>query len=83
MKLVGIVGSIAADSYNRKLMLYMANRFNNVADIEVLSIKDVPMFNEDDDQTNSMAVQYLSTGLKMPTGSAWRRRNTTIPRRRP
>lgn len=59
MKLVGIVGSIAADSYNRKLMLYMANRFNNVADIEVLSIKDVPMFNEDDDQTNSMAVQYF------------------------
>ena len=46
MKLVGIVGSIAADSYNRKLMLYMANRFNNVADIEVLSIKDVPMFND-------------------------------------
>lgn len=68
MKLVGIVGSIAADSYNRKLMLYMANRFNNVADIEVLSIKDVPMFNEDDDQTNSMAVQYLKHRIENADG---------------
>lgn len=59
MKLVGIAGSIAEDSYNRKLMMYIANHFNNLADIEFLDIKDVPMFSEDDDQTNSMAVQYL------------------------
>ncbi len=68
MKLVGIVGSIAEDSYNRKLMMYIANRFNNLADIEVLSIKDVPMFSEDDDQTNSMAVQYLKHRIEAADG---------------
>ena len=44
MKLVGIVGSIAEDSYNRKLMTFMANRFNNIADIEVVSIKDCLLY---------------------------------------
>lgn len=59
MKLVGIVGSIADDSYNRKLMVYMANHYNSIADIEVLDIKDVPIFNEDHDQTKSAPIQYL------------------------
>ena len=59
MKLVGIVGSIAEDSYNRKLMTFMANRFNNIADIEVVSIKDVPMFSEDDDQTNGLSLIHI------------------------
>ncbi len=68
MKLVGIVGSIAEDSYNRKLMTFMANRFNNIADIEVVSIKDVPMFSEDDDQTNGMAVQYLKHRIENADG---------------
>ena len=35
MKLVGIVGSIAEDSYNRKLMTFMANRFNNLSLIHI------------------------------------------------
>lgn len=68
MKLVGIVGSIAEDSYNRKLMTFMANRFNNIADIEVVSIKDVPIFSEDDDQTNGMAVQYLKHRIENADG---------------
>jgi NAD(P)H-dependent FMN reductase len=68
MKLVGIVGSIAEDSYNRKLMTFIANRFNNLADIEVVSIKDVPMFSEDNDQTNGMAVQYLKHRIENADG---------------
>lgn len=68
MKLVGLVGSIAADSYNRKLMTFIANRFNNLADIELLSIKDVPMFSEDDDQTKGMAIQYLKNRIDHADG---------------
>ncbi|MBM6754624.1 NAD(P)H-dependent oxidoreductase [Lactobacillus alvi] len=68
MKLVGIVGSIAEESYNRKLMMFIANRFNNLADIEILSLKDVPMFSEDNDQTNSMAVQYLKHRIEGADG---------------
>ena len=68
MKLVGIVGSIAEESYNQKLMMFIANRFNNLADIEILSLKDVPMFSEDNDQTNSMAVQYLKHRIEGADG---------------
>lgn len=68
MKLVGIVGSIAEDSYNRKLMMYMANHFRNYADIEVVDIKDVPMFNEDQDATNSAPIQYLKHRIENADG---------------
>ncbi|MDO4680822.1 MAG: NADPH-dependent oxidoreductase [Aerococcus sp.] len=44
MKLVGIVGSIADESYNRQLMLYIASHFKETIDIEILDIRDVPMF---------------------------------------
>lgn len=49
MKLVGIVGFIVEDLYNCKLMIFMVNCFNNIVDIEVVLIKDVLMFFEDDD----------------------------------
>lgn len=68
MKLVGLVGSIADDSYNRKLMTFIANRFNNLVDLELLSIKDVPMFSEDNDQTKGMAVQYLKNRIDNADG---------------
>lgn len=60
MKLVGIVGSIAPQSYNRQLMEYIAVHFHAQADIEILSIKDVPMFCEDHADTLSAPVQYLN-----------------------
>ena len=41
MKLVGIIGSIADESYNRKLMLYIASHFKETIDIEILDIRDV------------------------------------------
>ena len=44
MKLVGIIGSIADESYNRKLILYIASHFKETIDIEILDIRDVPMF---------------------------------------
>lgn len=50
MKLIGIVGSNAQTSYNRLLLQFMQQHFAPQAEIEVLEIKDVPMFNESADQ---------------------------------
>jgi len=57
MKLVGIAGSIADQSYNRTLLKFIANDFVGLVDIDVLDINDVPMFCQDDDQTNSDVIQ--------------------------
>lgn len=68
MKLVGIAGSVADKSYNRMLLKYMTTHFSDLADIEMLDIKDVPLFNESDDQTNSDAVQYLKHKIEAADG---------------
>ena len=58
MKLVGIIGSIADESYNRKLMLYIASHFKETIDIEILDIRDVPMFRAGMEM--GPAVEYLN-----------------------
>ena len=50
MKLIGIVGTNAQESYNRILLQFMQKHFANKAEIEILELIDVPMFNETDDQ---------------------------------
>ncbi|WP_461224967.1 NAD(P)H-dependent oxidoreductase [Lacticaseibacillus suihuaensis] len=68
MKFVGIAGSIADESYNRKLLTYIASEFAPLADIELLSIQDVPMFSQDDDQTDSAPIQYLAKKIAAADG---------------
>ncbi|WP_125704183.1 NAD(P)H-dependent oxidoreductase [Lacticaseibacillus daqingensis] len=68
MKLVAIAGSIADESYNRKLVTYIASHFAQLADIEILSINDVPMFSQDDDQTDSAPIQYLTHKIEAADG---------------
>ncbi|WP_179394248.1 NAD(P)H-dependent oxidoreductase [Lacticaseibacillus absianus] len=68
MKLVAIAGSIADDSYNRKLVTFIASKYADLADIEILSINDVPMFNQDDDQTQSAPIQYLTHKIEAADG---------------
>lgn len=68
MKLVGIVGSIGPKSYNRELMKYIAVHFHDLAEINMLSIKDVPMFCEDEDATMSAPVQYLKNEIEDADG---------------
>ncbi|MGT2666699.1 FAD-dependent oxidoreductase [Streptococcus rifensis] len=68
MKFIGIVGTNAKKSYNRDLLHFMAKHFSSKADIEVLEIKDVPMFNETDDQTNLPVIQEFNTKISEADG---------------
>lgn len=81
MKIVGIVGSNAASSYNRVLLQYIAKKYKNLFTMEVLEIKDLPLFNQSDDQTDSPAVQYINQKIKMADGViiATPEHNHTIP----
>ena len=81
MKLVAIVGTNAKHSYNRLLLKYMAKHFAKEADIEILEITDVPMFNETDDQTESAVIQTFNTKITEADGViiATPEHNHTIP----
>ncbi|WP_145523642.1 NAD(P)H-dependent oxidoreductase [Virgibacillus sp. SK37] len=68
MKIVGIVGSNADFSYNRLLLNFIAKQFKTLVDVEVLDIKDIPMFNQSDDQTNSAPIQYLNKKITEADG---------------
>ncbi|MDM5278699.1 flavocytochrome c [Paenibacillus silvae] len=60
MKIIAIVGTNAKKSYNRKLLQFMQKHFESRADIEILDITDVPMFNQSDNQTNSAIIQSFN-----------------------
>ncbi|KRK39068.1 NAD(P)H-dependent oxidoreductase [Loigolactobacillus bifermentans] len=68
MKLVGIAGTTEEVSYNKMLLQYIANQFSDLVDVEILSIDDLPMFDQDNDQTNSGAIQYLNRKIKAADG---------------
>lgn len=51
MKLVGIVGSNAEISYNRKLMEFIAREYKDLFTLELLDITNLPMFNQDEDHS--------------------------------
>ena len=68
MKLVAIVGTNAKKSYNRLLLQYMAKHFAKRADIDILEITDVPMFNETNDQTESAIIQKFNTKITEADG---------------
>ncbi|HFR4576503.1 TPA: NADPH-dependent FMN reductase [Streptococcus suis] len=46
MKLIALVGTNSAVSTNRKLLQFMATHFSEKAEIELVEIKDLPMFNK-------------------------------------
>lgn len=66
MKFVGMIGTNAKKSTNRQLVTYMQQAFADLAEIEILEIDQVPMFNETEDQTNSEVIQTLNQKFWLP-----------------
>ncbi|MDE1548905.1 NADPH-dependent oxidoreductase [Jeotgalibaca caeni] len=81
MKIVGIVGSNAEVSYNRTLLQYIQKQYGSLFDLELVEIKDIPLFNQSDDQTNSPVIQKLNQKLLRADGViiATPEHNHTIP----
>ena len=59
MRLVAIAGSIGEQSYNRMLVRFIARHYKDEVEIEVLDIDDIPVFTQDEDLSDSVAVQKL------------------------
>ena len=78
MKLVAIVGTNAKKSYNRNLLQFMKRHFAQKADIEILEITDVPMFNETDDQQIHLLFRSLIKLFQKLMVSLFRHPSTII-----
>ncbi|MBS4210050.1 NAD(P)H-dependent oxidoreductase [Bacillus sp. FJAT-50079] len=63
MKIVAIVGSIRKESYNKKLALFMKEHFRNKVEIEILSIAELPMYNEDQELTPPEIVKEIKSSV--------------------
>ncbi|MBY5034078.1 NAD(P)H-dependent oxidoreductase [Streptococcus gallolyticus] len=81
MKLVAIIGTNSARSTNRKLLQFIKKHFSNVADINILEIKDLPAFNEPEDKIAPAPVAEFSAKILEADGViiATPEYNHTIP----
>lgn len=68
MKFIGIVGTNANKSYNRMLLTFMQKHFSHQAEIEILELTDVPLFDESNDQSNSEIIQLFNTKITEADG---------------
>lgn len=59
MRLVAIAGSIGEQSYNRMLLKFIAEHYKDLVEIDLVDIDDIPVFSEDEDLSESEAVQSV------------------------
>ncbi|CAM3126256.1 flavocytochrome c [Lactococcus hircilactis] len=68
MKFVAIVGTNAKKSYNRLLLQFMQKHFAKKAEIEIIEIANIPMFNETDDQSDLPILQLVNQKILAADG---------------
>lgn len=59
MKFIGLVGTNSTRSTNRELLQFMKNYFVNEAEIEIVEIKELPLFNKPENTELPMLLKKL------------------------
>lgn len=65
---IGIVGANSDESTNRKLLQYIKQHFADQADIELLEIRDLPVFNKPADKVLPEAVKVMADKVENSDG---------------
>ncbi|MEX2785171.1 NADPH-dependent FMN reductase [Streptococcus sp. H49] len=68
MKLIGLVGTNSARSTNRQLLQYMQKHFADKAAIELVEIKDIPVFNKPADRKVPDSVTEIAAKIEAADG---------------
>ncbi|HEM3667180.1 TPA: NAD(P)H-dependent oxidoreductase [Streptococcus suis] len=68
MKLLGLVGTNSACSTNRKLLQYIKQHFADKADIELVEIKDLPVFNKPANRELPESIKELVAKIESADG---------------
>lgn len=68
MKIVGIIGSLRKESYNRKIANFMKERYKGKLDIEILELNNLVLFNEDIEDNPPEEVKEFKMKIKNSQG---------------
>ncbi|MDX6152203.1 NADPH-dependent FMN reductase [Marinococcus sp. PL1-022] len=64
MKVAAIVGSIRQESFNGKLVEYMQDRYSDIMDIDILDIRDLPHYDQDEESNAPDYVQEYKRSVR-------------------
>lgn len=67
-KIIGLVGTNSDHSTNRMLLQFIQKHFSNQAQIEVVEIKDLPLFNKPENKQLPVSVQELAKKIEDADG---------------
>ena len=68
LKFIGLVGTNSKKSTNRQLLQYMQKHFADKADIELIEIKDLPLFNKPADMQVPDRVKEIAAKIEASDG---------------
>lgn len=68
MNIVTIVGSLRQDSFNRKVALFMQERYRGKLNMEILYLNELPIFNEDIEKDPPQVVKEFKRKIKESEG---------------
>ncbi|HGD6657373.1 TPA: NAD(P)H-dependent oxidoreductase [Streptococcus agalactiae] len=68
MKLIGIVGTNSNKSTNRQLLQYMQQHFADKAEIELIEVKDLPLFNKPADKNVPQVILDIAAKIEEADG---------------
>ncbi len=68
MKIVTIVGSLRKESYNKRVALFMQERYKGKLDMEILYLNDLPLFNADIENDPPEAVNEFKDKIRNAEG---------------
>ncbi|TBL76026.1 NADPH-dependent FMN reductase [Paenibacillus thalictri] len=71
MKVVAIVGSIRKESYNLKLAQYVQKRYKDRFELEIVTLNDIPFYNQDTENDPPAAVTGLKSKIKAADAVLW------------
>jgi len=64
IKIVGFVGSLRTGSYNRALIKAASELVPDTAELEIFDLKDIPIFNQDNERNLPDAVKIFKEKIK-------------------
>ncbi|MDT2865768.1 NADPH-dependent FMN reductase [Vagococcus carniphilus] len=67
-KMIGIIGTNSDKSTNRDLLKFMARHFKEVAEIEVVEIKEIPLFNKPESKEVPTIIKELAQKIETSDG---------------
>ncbi len=67
-KFIAMVGTNSTESTNRKLLQYMQSHFADQAEIELMEIKDLPIFNKPEDKKVPALAQSMADKISAADG---------------